>query len=84
MTPHFRIPLIFCLSMLCQGVPRAWEAKQVNWLFLLLNNDGMAACGFLGIFMTRKVQGLFLEVSSDSTKPKKMITEQENNFQKYC
>ena len=45
----------------------------------------MAACGFLGILMTRKVLGSFSEVSLDSsTKPPKMITEQENNFWKDC
>ena len=42
----------------------------------VLNNDGMAACGFLGILMTRKVLGSLSEVSSDSTKLTKMIAEQ--------
>ena len=45
-----------------------------------LNGDSMAACGFLGIFTTRKVLDSLSEVSRDSTKPKKMIAEQENNF----
>ena len=37
----------------------------------------MAACGFLGIFMTRKVPGSFSEVLCDSTKATKFMTEQE-------
>ena len=49
-----------------------------------LNDDGIAACGFLGIFMIRKVLGSLQEVSRDSTKPTKMITEQENKFWKDC
>ena len=48
----------------------------------MLNNDSMASCGVLGIFMRRILQGLLPEVSRDSTKPTKMITEQENNFWK--
>ena len=48
----------------------------------VLNDDDIAACGLLGIFMTRKVLGSLAEVSPDSTKPKKMIAEQENNFWK--
>ena len=48
----------------------------------MLNDEGMAACGFLGIFMTWKVVGSLSEVSRDSTKPTKMIAEQENNFWK--
>ena len=49
-----------------------------------MNDDGMAACGFLGILMTQKVLGLFWGVSRYSTKPPKMIAEQENNFSKNC
>ena len=43
------------------------------------NDDGMPTCGFIGIFMTRKVLGSLSEVSSDSIKSMKMITKQENN-----
>ena len=45
----------------------------------MLNDHGVAAYGFLGVFMTMKVLGSFSEVSRDSTKPTKMIAEQENN-----
>ena len=38
----------------------------------------------LGMFITRKVLGKLAEVSRDSTKPTKMIAEQENNFWKDC
>ena len=44
----------------------------------------MAECGFLGIFMTRKVLGSFSEVSHDSNEPTKMIAEQEHYFWKDC
>ena len=50
----------------------------------MLNDDGMAAYGFLGIFMTRNMLGSLSEVSRDSTKPTKMIKEQENNIWKHC
>ena len=40
----------------------------------------MAAFGFLGLLMTRKVLGSLSKVSHYSTKPTKMITEQENKF----
>ena len=40
----------------------------------------MAACGFLGIFMTRKVLGSLSEIPRNPTKPTKMIVDQENNF----
>ena len=43
-------------------------------------DDGIVACGILGIFMTRKVLGSLSKVSCGSTKPTKMIAEQENNF----
>ena len=46
----------------------------------MLNDDCMATCGFLGIFMIRKVLGSLSEVLHDSTKPKETIAEQENNF----
>ena len=66
--------------------------KIFHFLFLttlsgstsMLNDDGMAACGFFEIFMTRKVQGSLSEVSRESTKPMKMTAEQENNFWKDC
>ena len=45
----------------------------------VLNDDGKAASGFLGIFMTQKVLD-----SRDSTKPTKMIAEPENNCWKEC
>ena len=31
----------------------------------MLNDEGMAACGFLEIFMTRKVPGSLLDVSRE-------------------
>ena len=41
----------------------------------------MGARGFLGIFMTqKKMLRSHSEVSRDSSKPTKMIAEQENNF----
>ena len=48
----------------------------------VLNDDGMAICGFFGIFMTQKVLGILSEVSRNSSKPTKIITEQENNVWK--
>ena len=48
------------------------------------NDDGMAACGLLRVIMTRKVPGSLSEVSRDSTKQTKMITEHENNFLTDC
>ena len=48
----------------------------------MLNDECMSACGFLGIFMTQKVLGSLSEVSRDSTKPTKIIPEQEKNFLK--
>ena len=45
----------------------------------MLNDDGMAACDFLGVLMTGEVPG-----SRDSTKPMKMIAEQGNNVWKDC
>ena len=50
----------------------------------MLNDDGMAACNFLGIFITRKVLGSLSEVSRDSTTLTKTIAEQENDFWKEC
>ena len=50
----------------------------------MLNDDGMAACGFIGICMTGKVQGSLSEGLRDSTKPIRMIAEQQNNFWKNC
>ena len=49
-----------------------------------LNDDGMAACGFLGIFMIdMEVLDTLSENSRDSTtEPTKMIAEQENKFWK--
>ena len=46
----------------------------------VLNDDDMATCVVLRIFVTRKVLGALLEVSRDSTRPKKVIAEQYNNF----
>ena len=42
----------------------------------------MVACGIPGIFMKREVLGSLLKVSRDSTKPTKIVAEQENNFAK--
>ena len=68
------------------SVQGAREAKRTNWAYFsviaVLYDDGMAACGFLGISMTRKVLGSLSEVSRDATKPTKMIAELENNFWK--
>ena len=41
----------------------------------ILNDDSMAACGILAIFMTRNKLDSLSEVSCDSNKPKKMTTE---------
>ena len=50
----------------------------------MLSNDGMAICGFLGIFVAQKVLGSLSDVSRDSTKRMKIIPKQENNFWKDC
>ena len=54
----------------------AREAKQANWLMEWL------PVAFTN--MTRKVLGSHSEVSRDSTKPTKMIAEQENNVWRDC
>ena len=55
-----------------QGVPNVWEAKKLICITSMLND----ACGFLGIFMTRKMLGSLSEVLRVSTKPmEKMIEE---------
>ena len=41
--------------------------KRAKGRTSMLNNDGIDACGFLEIFMTRKVLSSFLEVPRDST-----------------
>ena len=48
----------------------------------VLNDDGMAAFGVLGIFMASKVIDSLSKDSRDLTKPTKMIADQENNFWK--
>ena len=48
----------------------------------VLNDDSMASCGFLGIFMTRKALGSLSEASLDAAKRRKMIAEPENDFWK--
>ena len=50
----------------------------------MLKDDGMAACGFLGIFITQNALASLSKVSSDSTKSTKMIEEQKNIFRKDC
>ena len=44
----------------------------------VLNDDGVAACGVLRIFMARKAVFSLSAVSRDSAKPTKVIAEQEN------
>ena len=41
------------------------EAKRVICRTSMLNDDGLAACCFLGIFMTQKLLGSLSEVSRD-------------------
>ena len=53
-------------------------------LTTILKNNVMAACGSLGIFMTRKVLGSLLKVSRDSTKSRKIKAEQKSNFWTNC
>ena len=55
--------------------------RATNWA-IMLNDDGMAACGFLRISITQKVQGSLWEVSRHSIKPTKKIAEQDNGFPK--
>ena len=51
----------------------------------LIGRISMLNEGCLWLFrnMTQKVPGSYPEVSHDSTKPMKIIIEQENNFRKY-
>ena len=57
--------------------------NRANWPYTpMMNGDGMAVCGFLGIFMTRKVPDSISNVSCDSTKPTKITSEQEIIFGK--
>ena len=46
----------------------------------MLNNDGMVACGFLGIKCARFTYGS----TRDSVKPTKRIAVRENKFWKDC
>ena len=46
----------------------------------MLNDNGMAAYAFLGIFMPRKVLGLLSKVSCDLTKPTKVIQNRKMIF----
>ena len=62
--------------------PRCGSRNGLICLTFILNDDCMVACGILGIFMKRKVLGSLLKVSRDSTKPTKIVAEQENNFAK--
>ena len=75
---------------MCSSIPGVVEGGQdgsgeMGWLIdrtSMLNDDDMAAYGFLGIFMTRKLLDSLSEVSLYSTKPTKMIAEQKNSFWK--
>ena len=49
----------------------------------MLNDDGIAGCGFLEIFMTRKVLVLLSGVSRDSTKPTKVIASRKMILEDY-
>ena len=44
-----------------QEAPKVREAKRAS-VDSMLNDDSMAALGFLGIFMTRKVLGSLSEI----------------------
>ena len=48
----------------------------------MLNDDSMAACRFLGIFMTRKVLGSLSEFSRESIKPTQMMQSRKIIFTK--
>ena len=61
-------------------VRRPWRLNELIGRTSTLNDDGMASCDCLEIFMARKVLGSLSEVSRDSIKPMKMIAEQKNNF----
>ena len=52
-----------------QVAPKGREANRLVCLTSIVNDDAMAACGLLGIFMTQKVPGSLSEVSRNSTKP---------------
>ena len=60
------------------------KRNRLICLTSILNYDGMAACRLLRIFMTRKALGSLLGVSRASTKPTKMIAEQEDTFWTDC
>ena len=51
---------------------RRRRQKGAICLTSILNDDGMAACRFLGISMTQKMLGSRSEVLRDSTMPKKI------------
>ena len=59
------------------------EPGRLSGRTSFLNDDGMAVCGILVIFITQKLIGSFLEVSHDSSKPTKVIIEQESKFGNY-
>ena len=63
--------------LICQVKPGVLKLTVLN---AILNNDGMVACGILGIKCVR----FTYRSSRDSVKPTKRIAVRENKFWKDC
>ena len=71
-------------SALPPGAPKARDENVVIGRTSMLHDDVMAACGILGVSLTRKGVGKLSKVSCNSAKPKKMPAEQEAYSWKDC
>ena len=72
----YRVPHMNGVDLNLPGKPRVIKIDRTS----ILNNDGMVACGFLGI----KCERFTHRSSSDSVKPTKRIAVRENKFWKDC
>ena len=70
----YRVPHINGANLNLPGKPRVIKIDRTS----ILNNDGMGACGFLGI----KCAKFTNRSSRDSVKPTKRIAARENKFRK--
>ena len=72
----YRVPHLNGADLNLPGKPRVIKIDCTS----ILNNDGMVACGFLGIKCAR----FTYRSSRDSVKPTKRIAVTENKFWKDC
>ena len=72
----YRVPHMNGADLNLPGKPLVFKTDRTS----ILNNDGMVACGFLGIKCAR----FTYRSSCDSVKPMKRIAVRENKFWKDC